>query len=72
MGNGDLSTDLALGILPSAPAEHAEEEEGAANLDTRAKVRRRLAPKPEDETLDDSAPSSASSELTPHQLDRLA
>ena len=71
MGNGDLSTDLALGILPSASAGRAAEEH-TANPEAKAKARRRLRAEPEDETLEDSDLSSAASDQPKHQLDRLA
>jgi hypothetical protein len=76
MGNGELSTDLALGILPSASAGRSADEPAAnpeAKIpEAKIKARRRLRPEPEDETLDDPELSSAPSDQPAHQLDRLA
>lgn len=71
MGNGEMSTDLALGILPSASPGRAAEEH-AANPEGKAKVRRRRQPESEDKTPDDLARSSAAGDQPTHQLDRLA
>jgi hypothetical protein len=71
MGNGDLSTDVALGILPSASAGRAAEEH-TANPEAKVKARRRPRQQAEDETVDDTDLSSAASDQPAHQLDRLA
>jgi len=68
MGSGDLSTDLAFGIL--TPASSVRPVGGhPAQRDTESKARRR--PRPEDEN-GDADPSSETVDPSAHQLDDLA
>jgi hypothetical protein len=71
MGSGDLSTDLALGILTPAPTVRTLGGQ-TSDRDLQGNARRR--PRPKDENLRDDSRSEASeaSDRPKHQVDDLA
>jgi len=68
MGSGDLTTDLALGVLTPTPAVRPAQGH-SPHEDAESKSRRRPHPKPENPEED---AASEIDDAAAHQLDRMA